>query len=359
MRSALPKVLHPPRRSPIHPSMSSRLRRGATASPPIVVTAAGDSRLLRPARRCRASNRAGGAARHGPRTSERSPNPCAVRVPSLVMVGDAPLIRAETLVASWLLMPPRRAPDPAAPGVPTDPVGLGRAGARRKPAHVVAHRRGAGPSGRRAVPMEMQTGASTSSRLPAVVALDRLKTANAAGRVLPHRRHQAPHRTGRGASWLPIRRVHLHQRSAPARLPKPRSGAGPWMPLMLSRRGHVEGPGHRTYVEPGVQWPRQTVIHPMTSPPGPTELGVRDAEIGPMAVLHDVRPARRGDRRSSRLDGCELGDGRAYRAYCRVVEYRARVRGRVGDAMPRSRTARLAPDTYKPLLLRCSTRRRG
>jgi len=55
----------------------------------------------------------------------------------------------------------------------------------------------------------------------------------------------------------------------------------------------------------------------MTSLAGSTELG-SGCEIGPMAVLHDVRAGQRVVIGESRLDGCELGDDVRIGAYCRV-----------------------------------------
>jgi bifunctional UDP-N-acetylglucosamine pyrophosphorylase/glucosamine-1-phosphate N-acetyltransferase len=55
----------------------------------------------------------------------------------------------------------------------------------------------------------------------------------------------------------------------------------------------------------------------MTTLTGSTQLGT-ECEIGPMAVLRDVRAGQGVVIGESRLEGCELGDGVRVGAYCRV-----------------------------------------
>jgi bifunctional UDP-N-acetylglucosamine pyrophosphorylase/glucosamine-1-phosphate N-acetyltransferase len=55
----------------------------------------------------------------------------------------------------------------------------------------------------------------------------------------------------------------------------------------------------------------------MTTLAGATLLG-SGCEIGPMAVLHDVRAGQRVVIGESRLEGCQLGDDVRIGAYCRV-----------------------------------------
>jgi bifunctional UDP-N-acetylglucosamine pyrophosphorylase/glucosamine-1-phosphate N-acetyltransferase len=78
----------------------------------------------------------------------------------------------------------------------------------------------------------------------------------------------------------------------------------------------VEDPA-TTFVDPGVQVGVDSVIHPMTTLAGATQLG-SGCEIGPMAVLHDVRAGQRVVIGESRLEGCQLGDDVRIGAYCRV-----------------------------------------
>src|ERR1700688_1296733 len=125
MRGALPKVLHPLGGRPFILYVVEAAR-AATGSPPVSVPPAGDPRLrdlLGDAAICveqEAPLGTGHALRSVP-GSQR------VDGPVLVMVGDAPLITAETLTRPL----PAPASSPRACtvllGVPTDPSGLGRA----------------------------------------------------------------------------------------------------------------------------------------------------------------------------------------------------------------------------------------
>src|SRR5579863_8883208 len=124
MRSALPKVLHPLGGRPFILYVVEAAQT-ATGSPPIVVTGSGDTRLravLGDAAVCVAQ-----AAPLGTGDALRSV-PEALRDPGsvMVLVGDAPLITADTL--RRLLAAHDSSPRACTLllGVPADPSGLGR-----------------------------------------------------------------------------------------------------------------------------------------------------------------------------------------------------------------------------------------
>jgi bifunctional UDP-N-acetylglucosamine pyrophosphorylase/glucosamine-1-phosphate N-acetyltransferase len=78
----------------------------------------------------------------------------------------------------------------------------------------------------------------------------------------------------------------------------------------------VEDPS-TTYVDAQVVIGRDSVIHAMTSIRGATTIG-EGCEIGPMAVLADVRAGDGVIVGPSHLEECELGDGVRIGSYCRV-----------------------------------------
>jgi bifunctional UDP-N-acetylglucosamine pyrophosphorylase / glucosamine-1-phosphate N-acetyltransferase len=312
MRSALPKVLHPLGGRPFILYVVEAAR-DATGSPPIVVIAPGDAQLretLGDAAICveQAAPLGTGDALKSVPESQRGPGPV------LVMVGDAPLIRAETL--ERLIAAHASSPRACTLllGLPTDPSGLGRA-VRDADGHVlrIVEERDL-PVGE-PVPMECNGGIYVFDSAQLWPALDRLTSANAQGEFYltdvielitgPVEALVAPD---------PDEFIFINDRrqlaSAEAALRRRTLDA-----LMLSGVT-VEDPAS-TYVDPGVQVGRDSVIHPMTTLSGSTQLGA-DCEIGPMAVLRDVRAGQRVVVGESRLDGCELGDDVHIGAYCRV-----------------------------------------
>ena len=78
----------------------------------------------------------------------------------------------------------------------------------------------------------------------------------------------------------------------------------------------VEDPA-TTYVDAGVVVGRDSVIHAMTTLRGATRLGA-GCEIGPMAILTDVRGGDGVIVGPSHLERCELGDAVLVGSYCRV-----------------------------------------
>jgi bifunctional UDP-N-acetylglucosamine pyrophosphorylase/glucosamine-1-phosphate N-acetyltransferase len=312
MRSALPKVLHPLGGRPFI-LYAVEAAQAATGSPPVVVIAPGDARLrevLGDAAICveQATPLGTGDALRSVPESQRGPGPV------LVLVGDAPLIRAETL--ERLIAAHASSPRACTLllGVPTDPSGLGRA-VRDADGHVlrIVEERDL-PIGE-PVPMECNGGIYVFDSAQLWPALDRLTSANAQGEFYltdvielltgPVEAVVAPD---------PDEFIFINDRrqlaAAEGALRRRTLDA-----LMLSGVT-VEDPAS-TYVDPGVQVGPDSVIHPMTTLSGSTRLGA-ECEIGPMAVLRDVRAGQRVVIGESRLDDCELGDDVRVGAYCRV-----------------------------------------
>jgi bifunctional UDP-N-acetylglucosamine pyrophosphorylase / glucosamine-1-phosphate N-acetyltransferase len=312
MRSALPKVLHPLGGRPFILYVVEAART-ATGIAPLVVIAPGDAQLrevLGDAAICveqTAPLGTGDALKSVPE-SQRGPGPV------LVMVGDAPLIRAETL--ERLLAAHASSPRACTLllGLPTDPSGLGRA-VRDADGHVlrIVEERDL-PAGE-PVPMECNGGIYVFDSAQLWPALDRLTSANAQGEF--YLTDVIELLTGPVEALVapdPDEFIFINDRrqlaAAEAALRRRTLDA-----LMLSGVT-VEDPAS-TYVDPGVEVGRDSVIHPMTTLSGSTQLGA-DCEIGPMAVLRDVRAGQRVVVGESRLDGCELGDDVHIGAYCRV-----------------------------------------
>jgi bifunctional UDP-N-acetylglucosamine pyrophosphorylase / glucosamine-1-phosphate N-acetyltransferase len=312
MRSALPKVLHPLGGRPFI-LYAVEAARAATGSPPVVVTASGDSRLrdvLGDAAICVEQDTplgTGDALRSVPE-SHRDGGPV------MVLVGDAPLITADTL--QRLIAAHASSPRACTVllGVPSDPSGLGRA-VRDAAGHVlrIVEERDL-PAGE-PVPLECNGGIYVFDGSQLWPALYRLTSANAQGEL--YLTDVIELLTGPVEALVapdPDEFIFINDRrqlaAAEAALRRRTLDA-----LMLSGVT-VEDPA-TTYVEPGVRVGRDSVIHPMTTLSGSTELGM-ECEIGPMAVLRDVRAGRRVVIGESRLDECELGDNVRIGPYCRV-----------------------------------------
>ncbi len=312
MRSALPKVLHPLGGRPFILYVVEAAQT-ATGSPPIVVTGSGDTRLrdvLGDAAVCVAQ-----AAPLGTGDALRSV-PEALRDPGsvMVLVGDAPLITADTL--RRLLAAHDSSPRACTLllGVPADPSGLGRV-VRDDAGHVlrIVEERDLPPG--EPVPMECNGGIYVFDGSQLWPALDRLTSANAQGEL--YLTDVIELLTGPVEALVapdPDEFIFINDRrqlaAAEGALRRRTLDA-----LMLSGVT-IEDPA-TTYVEPGVQVGRDSVIHSMTTLTGSTQLGT-ECEIGPMAVLRDVRAGQGVVIGESRLDGCELGDKVRVGAYCRV-----------------------------------------
>jgi bifunctional UDP-N-acetylglucosamine pyrophosphorylase/glucosamine-1-phosphate N-acetyltransferase len=312
MRSALPKVLHPLGGRPFILYVVDAAR-AATGSAPVVVTASGDARLrdvLGDAAICVEQ-----AAPLGTGDALRSV-PEALRHPGsvMVLVGDAPLITAETLQR---LMAAHASSPRACTlllGVPTDPSGLGRV-VRDDAGHVlrIVEERDLPPG--EPVPMECNGGIYMFDGSQLWPALDRLTSANAQGEL--YLTDVIELLTGPVEALVapdPDEFIFINDRrqlaAAEAALRRRTLDA-----LMLSGVT-IEDPA-TTYVEPSVQVGRDSVIHPMSTLTGSTQLGT-ECEIGPMAVLRDVQAGQGVVIGESRLEGCELGDGVRVGPYCRI-----------------------------------------
>jgi bifunctional UDP-N-acetylglucosamine pyrophosphorylase/glucosamine-1-phosphate N-acetyltransferase len=312
MRSALPKVLHPLGGRPFILYVVEAAEQ-ATGSPPVVVIAPGDTRLrdvLGDAAICveqEAPLGTGDALRSVPEELRDAGS-------VMVLVGDAPLITAGTLQRLMAAHASSPRACTVLLGVPTDPSGLGRA-VRDEAGHVlrIVEERDL-PLGE-PVPMECNGGIYVFDGAQLWPALDRLTSANAQGEL--YLTDVIELLTGPVEAMVapdPDEFIFINDRrqlaAAEAALRRRTLDA-----LMLSGVT-VEDPAS-TYVEPGVQVGRDSVIHPMSTLTGSTQLGT-DCEIGPMAVLRDVRAGHGVVIGESRLEGCELGDGVRIGPYCRV-----------------------------------------
>ena len=352
MRSALPKVLHPLGGRPLI-LYSVGAVRAATGSAPVVVIPRGDSAvrdLLGDAATCVEQESAlgtGDALRSVPEAL-RDPGPV------LVTHGDAPLIRAETF--QRLLDAHTSSPRACTLllGVPADPSGMGRV-IRDAEGHVLSIVEEADLPPGEPVPMECNAGVYVFDGAQLWPALDRLGSANAQGEYYltdvvalltgPVEGVVAPDPDEvlgiDDRRQLAAAEAVLRRRTVEA--------------LMLA--GVTFEDPATTYVDAQVVVGRDSVIRAMTSLRGATTLGA-GCEIGPMAVL-DRRPGgRSGGRRAvppravrarRRCPGRPLLPGPS--------EYRARVRGRVGDACRGQEQHRGGRNPHQPFLVRAGQRR--
>jgi bifunctional UDP-N-acetylglucosamine pyrophosphorylase/glucosamine-1-phosphate N-acetyltransferase len=312
MRSALPKVLHPLGGRPLILYVVDAVR-AATGSAPAVVIARGDQAvrdLLGDAATCVEQPAALGTG-----DALRSiPEPLRASGPVLVIHGDSPLIRPETL--RRLLEAHAASPRACTllVGLPGDPSGLGRV-IRDPGGHVVRIVEEADLPPGEPVPMECNAGVYVFEGSQLWPALDRLGTANA----------QREYYLTDVVALLtgPVEAVVVPDPDEVLGINDRRQLAA--AEAVLRRRTvdalmlagvTVEDPA-TTYVDAQVVVGRDSVIHPMTSLRGATTLGA-GCEIGPMAVLTDVRAGDRVAVGPSHLEQCELGDDVRVGPYCRV-----------------------------------------
>jgi bifunctional UDP-N-acetylglucosamine pyrophosphorylase/glucosamine-1-phosphate N-acetyltransferase len=287
--------------------------RRATGVSPVVVIAKGDTQvrdLLGDSAICVEQESAlgtGDALRSLPRSLRDSG-------PVLVLVGDAPLISPETL--QGLLTAHASSPRACTLllGIPSDPSGLGRA-VRDAAGHVlrIVEERDLAPD--EPVPLESNGGIYVFDGVQLWPALDRLTSANAQGEY--YLTDVIALLTGPVEAVVatdPDEFIFVNDRrqlaAAEAALRRRSLDA-----LMLSGVT-VEDPS-TTYVDSGVALGRDSVIHPMTTLLGATVLGA-GCEIGPMAVLDNVRGGDRVVVGPAHLERCELGDDVRIGSYCRV-----------------------------------------
>ncbi len=312
MRSATPKVLHPLGGRPLILYVVGAVR-GAVAALPVVVIAAGETRmrdLLADAAICveqRDALGTGDALRSVP-ASLRTAGPV------LVVVGDAPLIRTETL--QRLLAAHASSPRACTLllGLPADPSGLGRA-VRDEAGHVlrIVEERDLDPS--EPVPLESNGGIYVFDGAQLWPALDRLTTTNAQGEyyltdVIELLTGPVEAVVASDPDEFIFVNDHRQLAVAEVALRRRRLDA-----LMLAGVT-VEDPS-TTYVDAEVAVGPDSVIHPMTTLRGRTALG-SGCEIGPMALLDHVHAGDRVVIGPASLEGCELGDDVRVGAYCRV-----------------------------------------
>ncbi len=312
MRSALPKVLHPLGGRALILSVVDAVH-VATGTSPVVVTARGEravSDLLGDAATCveqEAALGTGDALRSVP-PALRAPGPV------LVIHGDVPLIRPETL--ERLLAAHASSPRACTLllALPADPSGMGRV-IRDAEGHVLRIVEEADLAPGEPIPMECNAGIYVFEGMQLWPALDRLSTANAQSEY--YLTDVVALLTGPVEAVVvpdPDEVLGINDRrqlaAAEAVLRRRTVEA-----LMLSGVT-VEDPA-TTYVDVQVVVGRDSLIRPMTSLRGATTLGA-GCEIGPMAVLSDVRAGDRVVVGPSHLEECELGDGVRVGSYCRV-----------------------------------------
>ncbi|MHB8489991.1 MAG: bifunctional UDP-N-acetylglucosamine diphosphorylase/glucosamine-1-phosphate N-acetyltransferase GlmU [Candidatus Dormibacteria bacterium] len=312
MRSALPKILHPLGGRPLILHVVDAVR-STTGSAPVVVIARGDTAvrdLLGDTARCvdqEAALGTGDALRSVPETL-RGPGPV------LVVHGDSPLLRPETL--GRLLAAHASSPRACTLllGVPADPSGMGRV-IRDEDGHVLRIVEEADLPPGEPVPMECNAGVYVFDGAQLWPALDRLSTANA----------QREYYLTEVIALLtgPVEAVVAADPDETLGINDRRQLAA--AETVLRRRTidalmlagvTFEDPA-TTYVDAEVVVGRDSVIRAMTTLRGATAIGA-GCEIGPMAVLTDVRAGDGVIVGASLLEHCELGDGVRVGPYCRV-----------------------------------------
>ena len=312
MRSAIPKVLHPLGGRPLI-LYGVEAVHAATGATPVVVVGRGQAAIaavLGPAAVCveqTAPLGTGDALRSVPAHLRGSGS-------VLVLGGDAPFIRSETL--QRLIAAHAESPRACTllVGVPSDPSGLGRV-VRDGAGHVlrIVEERDL-PAGE-PIPLECNAGVYVFEGTELWPALDRLTSANAQGEY--YLTDVVEHLTGPVEAVVagdPDELVGINDRcqlaAAEAVLRRRTLDA-----LMLSGVT-VEDPA-TTYVDAEVVVGRDSVIHAMTTLRGTTSLG-SGCVLGPMASLRDVRAGDRVVIGSAQLDDCVLGDDVTVGPFCRV-----------------------------------------
>ncbi len=312
MRSAIPKVLHPLGGRPLILYGVDAVH-AATGATPIVVVGRGQAAIgdaLGPAAVCVEQDAplgTGDALRSVPAHLRGSG-------PVLVLGGDAPFIRPETL--RRLIAAHAESPRACTllVGVPSDPSGLGRV-VRDEAGHVVRIVEERDLPAGEPIPLECNSGVYVFEGTQLWPALDRLTSANAQGEY--YLTDVVEHLTGPVEAVVagdPDELVGINDRrqlaAAEAVLRRRTLDA-----LMLSGVT-VEDPA-TTYVDAEVVVGRDSVIHAMTTLRGATRLG-SGCVLGPMASLSGVQAGDRVVIGSAQLDDCVLGDDVTVGPFCRV-----------------------------------------
>lgn len=303
MRSARPKVLHPLAGRPmlLHIVEAAAL---ATGSPPVVVLGAGHAAVAEAL-----DGAAATVLQPEPRGTgdALSSLPADMRedAPVVVVYGDLPLLRAETIRSLVRAQASTGAACVLLSVVPEDPSGLGRVvrGSSGRVERIVEER-DLVPGD--PVPVECNAGAYVFSGARLWPVLERLTADNAQGEhyltdvvamLAPEVEAvlAADHEEGMGVND----RSQLAAAEAVLRRRRLRT-------LMLAGVT-IEDPA-TTYVDASVRIGPDTVLRPMTVLRGDTVIG-SDCEIGPMAQLRDVRVGDRVRIGASVVDEAEIGDG--------------------------------------------------
>ncbi len=304
MRSALPKVLHPLAGRPIIDHVIDAAV-AVTGRLPLVVIGRGRVDVV-----AAIGGRAECIEQAEPRGTGDAlravPEPARESGEVLVLSGDVPLVRPETLARLLDHHRRSRAAATLLTATPANPRGLGRVYRDPETGWVVRtiEERDLPPGAH--LPPEVGAGVYVFNGARLWPALERISNSNAQGEyylpdVLPLLgghvdamllsdpeealgiNDRAQHSTAEGV----LRRRVLER--------------------LMSDGVTVEDPA-TTYIDAGVRVGRDSVIRPMSVIRGATVLG-EGCEIGPMAQLRDVIAGDRVAVGASHLEGCELGDG--------------------------------------------------
>ncbi len=313
MRSALPKVLHPlAGRALIHHVIDAAV--AVTGRPPIVVVGPGRADVV-----AAIGDRAECVEQEEPRGTGDAlrsvPEHLRAAGEVLVLSGDVPLVRSETLGRLIDHHRRTRAAATLLTAMPANPRGLGRVYRDPETGRVVRtiEERDLPPGAM--APPEVGAGVYVFNGARLWPALARITNDNAQGEYyLPD---VLPLLGGHVEAMLladPEEALGINDRcqlaTAEAAL---RTRV---LDSLMAGGVTVEDPA-TTYVDATVRVGRDSVIRPMSLLRGATVLG-EGCEIGPMAQLHDVVAGDRVTIGASHVEGSELGDGVVIGSFNRV-----------------------------------------
>jgi bifunctional UDP-N-acetylglucosamine pyrophosphorylase/glucosamine-1-phosphate N-acetyltransferase len=301
MRSLTPKALHPLAGRPLLLHVVAAASE-ATGSPPLVVVSPGQPEVA-----AALAGLAGTAEQPRPRGTGDAlrsvPPERRSRGPVLVLSGDTPLVRPETLAELLRRQAETGAACVLLSVLPADPRGLGRVVRAAGGAVVRIVEERDLPPGEPA-PAECNAGAYAFDGARLWPALDRLTSDNAQGELYLT---DVIEILGGGEAVVaadPEEALGVNDRCQLAvaeAVFKRRT-----LDALMLAGVTVEDPA-TTYVDPEVRVGRDSVLLPMTVLRGATTLG-EGCVVGPMAQLRDVRAGDRVRIGASALEECELGD---------------------------------------------------